>query len=134
VSDELPTATRISALEDQVYRLTAENVRLNNEVCAIGTRSSMDREEIESMGKQNDELREQLNAARQALNENDLELAKAMSRADVLAAEVRDARAWHDTDARSTGQMMELASNWDKSRAITDSTNALDPAKFEGVA
>jgi len=54
------------------------------------------------------------------------------SRADVLAAEVRDARAWHDTDARSTGQMMELASNWDKSRAITDRTNALDPAKFVG--
>jgi FtsZ-binding cell division protein ZapB len=52
------------------------------------------------------------------------------SRADVLAAEVRDARAWHDTDARSTGQMMELSSNLDKSRAITDRTNALDPAKF----
>lgn len=60
------------------------------------------------------------------------ELTRERSRADVLAAEVRDARAWHDTDARSTGQMMELSSNWDKSRAETDRTHALDPAKFEG--
>jgi chromosome segregation ATPase len=54
----------------------------------------------------------------------------ATARASVLEAEVRDARAWHDTDARSTGQMMELATNWDKSRANTDSTHALDAGKF----
>lgn len=59
-------------------------------------------------------------------------LTRERSRADVLEREVRDTRAWHDTDARSTGQMMELSSNWDKSRAETDSTNALDAAKFEG--
>lgn len=38
----------------------------------------------------------------------------------VLVAEVEAARAWHDTDARSTGMMMELSTNWDKSRAATD--------------
>lgn len=38
----------------------------------------------------------------------------------VLVREVEAARAWHDTDARSTGMMMELSTNWDKSRAATD--------------
>jgi hypothetical protein len=79
-------------------------------------------------------LTAQLDASRQACNDTDLELAKAMSRADVLEAEVR---AWHAWDDK---HFDELATDEDTRRAEeyldacivrTVDTNAIDPAKFE---
>ena len=74
-------------------------------------------------------------AARQALNDTDMELAKAMSRADVLAAEVKAWRDWHgfcgmdEPDECTCEPNRVNALNF--ASAETDSTNALDPAKFE---
>lgn len=64
MSDELSNATRIAELEEQVRQLqmahaevSCENARLTNDMGIIGNRASMDREEIDSMAKRNDELR-----------------------------------------------------------------------------
>jgi hypothetical protein len=79
-------------------------------------------------------LRGERDAARQALNENDLELAKAMSRADVLEAEVRAWHAWDDKyfdDAASSGDKQQAENHLDACIVRTVDTNALDPAKFE---
>jgi chromosome segregation ATPase len=133
------TAAHIAALEDQVYRLTSENVRITN-------RAGMDREEIDSMGKRNDELRAALDASkareeayradvvrltatvealRQNANDADLELAKAMSRADVLAAAACACQRFLDSDGAFNRAVVCDA------MAVVRSTNALDPAKFE---
>jgi hypothetical protein len=74
-------------------------------------------------------LRDERDAARQALNDTDLELAKSMIRADVLAAEVK---AWRDISSATTADAIEVAAfTLSDARAATDRTNALDPAKFE---
>jgi hypothetical protein len=80
-------------------------------------------------------LRGERDAARQALNDTDLELAKAMSRAEVLAAEVVAWHAWDDKhfDERATAEAARLAEeHLDACIVRTIDTNALDPAKFEG--
>ena len=83
-------------------------------------------------------LRVSLDAARQALNENDLELAKAMSRAEVLAAEVKAFRLRYITecysDAGSAAHTIwytKLAKELEAAMKETDRTHAIDPAKFE---
>jgi hypothetical protein len=80
-------------------------------------------------------LRDERDAARQALNETDLELAKAMSRADVLAEEVKAWHAWDDKyfdDTASAGDKQQAENHLDACIVRTVDTNALDPAKFEG--
>jgi hypothetical protein len=80
-------------------------------------------------------LTAQLDASRKACNDTDLELAKAMSRADVLAAEVKAWHAWDDKyfdDAASSGDKQQAENHLDACIVRTVDTNALDPAKFEG--
>ncbi len=58
---------------------------------------------------------------RGGINASEIEwLLDQAARAEVLRAEVDAGRAWQDTDARSTGMMMELSSNYTKARAATD--------------
>jgi hypothetical protein len=83
-------------------------------------------------------LRAALDAARQALNENDLELAKAMGRASVLEAEVKASRArtaehtpacemgFHDRECDTCRKIASLPN----AIATTDRTHALDAGKF----
>jgi chromosome segregation ATPase len=78
-------------------------------------------------------LRQQLDAARQALNDTDMELAKAMSRAEVLAAEVRGLLAVIDAHDMDT---MDCDRTGDKycdclRRQMDKIRTALDAAKFE---
>lgn len=82
-------------------------------------------------------LRQQLAAARQALNDTDMELARSMRMAEVLATEVR---AWrnhddvHECEPESEWLMRRSINAHDEAcRAAqeTDRRNALDAAKFE---
>jgi hypothetical protein len=75
-------------------------------------------------------LRDERDAARQALNDTDMELAKAMSRAEVLAAELAKWRAWCDAEDSVLISEPLLWQAVVNARAITDRTHALDPAKF----
>jgi uncharacterized protein involved in exopolysaccharide biosynthesis len=80
-------------------------------------------------------LRDERDAARQALNDTDLELAKSMIRADVLAAEVVAWHAWDDKyfDELATAEDARRAEEYlDACIVRTVDTNALDSAKFEG--
>jgi len=76
-------------------------------------------------------------ALRANANDADRELAKAMSRAEVLAAECnlyRKYQASMDTcDCQGDGCEVcdDAYADWQQARKHTDATNALDPAKFE---
>jgi chromosome segregation ATPase len=172
MDNDVSTAATMQALNEERLKLRCEVeayqslydkacvqvAELRAEVCAIGTRASMDREEIDSMAKRNDELRAaldaararedafradvvrltaQLDASRQACNDTDLELARAMSRAEVLAAEVRAWRTFDDKhECHPTTEYQRQTSINAHDAACqaaqhTDSTHALDPAKFE---
>jgi predicted nucleic acid-binding Zn-ribbon protein len=76
-------------------------------------------------------------AARQALNDTDIELAKAMSRAEVLDEEVKAFRLRYIekcySDAGSVAHTIwytKLAKELEAAMEATDRTHALDPAKF----
>jgi chromosome segregation ATPase len=128
----------------QVAELRAENERINS-------RATMDREEIDSMAKRNGEMRAALDAStareeayradvvkltatvealRANANDADLELAKAMSRAEVLEAEIAKWRAWCDAEDSVLISEPLLWQGVVNARAHTDSTNALDAGKF----
>jgi hypothetical protein len=148
---DVQTAATLADLRQQLDAARRDNERLNSEVSAIGTRSSMDREEIDALttllasarkdseflrGFANnpdvERLRDERDAARQALNDTDMELAKAMSRAEVLEAELTKWRAWCDAEDSVLISEPLLWQDVVNARANTDRTNALDPAKFEG--
>jgi hypothetical protein len=71
-----------------------------------------------------------VDALRQNANDADIELAKAMSRADVLAAEVRAWRYQCVQEQCEGGDVDGADCRLNAAMAATDSTNALDPAKF----
>jgi chromosome segregation ATPase len=137
VSDELSTATRIAALEDHVVRLLAENVRLTNEAGEM--RAALDASQAREAAYRADVVRltEQLeyqtllaNARKETIGETTRAWDRERSRAEVLAAEVRTKRALLEDADRERMAWAKIV-NDDKAEEHTDSTNALDPAKFE---
>jgi len=181
---DVQTAATLADLRQQLDAARADNARLNSEVSAIGTRLSMDREEIDALTtllaqarKDNEflrgfinnpdlkELRDALAAsqAREAAYRADAvrltaereervefverlmaenrrfynDMTRERSRADVLAAEVKAWRHWNIENAKVGGDD-EVDANANAAWGLleccqrdTDSTNALDPAKFE---
>ena len=116
-----------------INRLAAERDATRETLIASKAREEAYRADVVRLTGERD-------AARQALNDTDLELAKAMSRAEYLAAALQSAldsfthiaTNWGNSGdacalSDAIGEMqMEASQSADKIR------NALDPAKFEG--
>ena len=108
---------RLTADADELRRgyafVASENARLVNDVGVIGNRAAMDSEDAER------------------------QLSRERSRADVLAEEVLAWRHWNIEDAKVGGDdEVDANANWawgllECRKRETDSTNALDPAKFK---
>jgi hypothetical protein len=140
VSDELPTATRIAALDDQVYRLTAENVRLTNEagelraaLDASRAREEAYRADVVMLTKACDGYSRDVVSALK-------DLARERSRASVLEAALVSARDsfihiaeyWNGSDNdKAVADALDVMGS-DANDAAIAAGNALDAGKFEG--
>ena len=117
---DVPTATKIAALEDHVLRLLSENVRLTNEAT---------------------DLRERLDSTRQSiitactgsgcLNAHELRVSldRERDRCGVLEREVK---AWHAAEHLRKDEWHAEFGELVEARWNTARTHALDAAKFVG--
>lgn len=129
MSDELPTATRIAALEDHVLRLLAENVRFVNEATDLRERLDSTRHSIITACTGSGCLN--AHELRQALD-------RERERCGVLEREVRAARDWinvhmsHYSHGQRSKNDHEAAEWLEEAAKETDTRHALDAAKFVG--
>jgi hypothetical protein len=128
MDNDVSTAATIESLKQQLDAARADAAMWQNAHAEQGVALTEARADVVR-------LTAQLDASRHACNDTDLELAKAMSRADVLAAEVK---AWHVWDDKHFGddstsiECKRASEHLDACIVRTVDTNALDPAKFEG--
>ena len=115
---DVPTATKIAALEDHVLRLLAENVLLSNEAAFM--RGFINNEDVRSDFQTVTQMRQALDRERE--------------RCGVLEREVKEWRRFSNFAEDSTWREA-----WDdcgddvcKAEEETDTRHALDAAKFVG--
>ena len=123
MSDELSNATRIAALEDYNQRLLSENVRLTNEAAFM--RSFINNEDVRSDFQTVTQMRQALDRERE--------------RCGVLERECRKFRERYiekcEFDAGTISHTIwysALAKELETSMEETDTSHALDAAKFVG--
>jgi len=116
---DVPTATKIAALEDHVLRLLAENVLLSNEAAFM--RGFINNEDVRSDFQTVTQMRQALDRERE--------------RCGVLEREVRAYREWQRTKCDDNASSLD---HWHACKALdaatleTDTRHALDAAKFVG--